>query len=44
MFIEANFSNYTRQNVLTCAQILMYNFVPRTKPQSSISENCKTLS
>ena len=40
MLIEGNdVINYTSQNILTCAQILMYNFVPRTKPQASISEN-----
>ena len=40
MLIEENdINNYTNQNILTCAQTLMYNFVPRLKPQTSISEN-----
>ena len=40
MHIEGNnVSNKSSQNILTCAQILMYCFIPRTKPQASISEN-----
>ena len=40
MLIEGNnVSNYKSQNILTCAQISMYNFIPWTKPQASISKN-----
>ena len=40
MLLEGNnVNNYTSQNILTCAQILVHNFIPKTKPQASISEN-----
>ena len=40
MLIEGNdINNYTNQNILKSAQTLMYNFVKRLKPQTSISEN-----
>lgn len=45
MLIEGNnVNNYTSQNILTCTQILVYNFILKTKPQASISENIKKLS
>ena len=40
MFLEgSNVTHFTNQNVLTCAQLLLYNFKPRTKYLARPTEN-----
>ena len=35
----SNVTHFTNQNVLTCAQLLLYNFKPRTKYLARPTEN-----
>ena len=35
----SNVTHFTNQNVLTCAQLLLYNFKPRTKYLTRPTEN-----
>ena len=35
----SNVAHFTNQNVLTCAQLLLYNFKPRTKYLARPTEN-----
>ena len=40
MLLEGrNVTHFTNQNVLTCAQLLLYNFKPRTKYLTRPTEN-----
>ena len=40
MLLEgSNVTHFTNQNVLTCAQLLLYNFKPRTKYLTKPTEN-----
>ena len=37
MLLEGNnVNNYTSQNILTCAQILVHNFIPKTKTYQNV--------